>query len=295
MDVRLFLAVLRRFKWLTLGGFVLAVALAVLAYGSPALKNGKPTIVPRGAQNWQSQSEVLITGIAPKTGAAEVPVGDQSYTSNLAPVYAALANGDQVQALIRQAARVRGTVQAQPLLNGTTGFTLPFIDLTASAPTRGDAMVLASKAASTLASYVSQQETADSVGGANRVQLAVVSSGTTATEVGGHKLSTPLLVFVALLAATIGLAFVLENSYPRTAVALGRVPSQDRFALDHAVAPNTPEMAHLQAAPGIESEPSEVVDELDDDAVSSTAAGSRTEWDTLPPATGSGQVRRWRR
>ena len=52
MDFKLYLGVLKRYKRVLIAGAVVAVVLAVLSYGTPGLKGGKPTIIPRGAEIW---------------------------------------------------------------------------------------------------------------------------------------------------------------------------------------------------------------------------------------------------
>ena len=61
MDFQLFLAVLKRYKRMVIVGCALGIALAVLSYGTPGMVNGKPGIVPRGAEVWQGQSELLLS------------------------------------------------------------------------------------------------------------------------------------------------------------------------------------------------------------------------------------------
>ena len=61
MDFKLFLAVLKRYKRMVISGVVLAVVLSVLSYGTPGLKGGKPTIIPRGSEVWEGEAELLIS------------------------------------------------------------------------------------------------------------------------------------------------------------------------------------------------------------------------------------------
>ena len=61
MDFKLFFAVVKRYKRVVISGTVLAVVLSVLSYGTPGLKGGKPTIIPRGSEVWQGDAEVLIS------------------------------------------------------------------------------------------------------------------------------------------------------------------------------------------------------------------------------------------
>jgi hypothetical protein len=75
-----------------------------------------------------------------------------------------------------------------------------------------------------LVAYVAQQQTAAAVPEKDRVELQVVRNGRSPQLVTGHKVTLPLLVFMALFGAAIALAFILESVWPRTAAALGRVP-----------------------------------------------------------------------
>jgi hypothetical protein len=254
MDLRLFCAVLWRFKRLIIGGFLLAVVLAVVAYGTPGFSHGKPDITPRGSVTWQSQTELLITessfpygraapeltGGSAKTGAPAEPLGDQDYMSGLAPIYAALANGNNLQTLIHKNAPV-GTLNATEVTDAATNGDLPFVELTATAPTSRAASRLSGAAASVLVNYVTKQQNAAGISATDRVQLQLVDNGAGPKLIEGHKLSIPLLVFVAVMGAAIALAFILENARPGTAVELGRVPGppgQDSLAPNPAVSLN---------------------------------------------------------
>jgi hypothetical protein len=235
MDLRLVGGVLARFKVLVVGGALLAVLLAVLAYGTPGFSNGKPALTPRAAEVWQGKAELIITGTKASrsqpqgpsaTGAstpAEASATDQGYLASLSPIYAALGNGDAVQAEIHRRADVPGTIQAAEVVDAATGNALPFVTLTALAPTQRDAETLVARGGAVVEQYVAaEQRSAES--GPVHVSLRVVKSGTPATLVEGHKLTAPLLVFIAVIVAVIALVFVLENLNPRTAAALGRVP-----------------------------------------------------------------------
>jgi hypothetical protein len=235
MDLRLIGGVLARFKVLVVGGALLAVLLAALAYGTPGFSNGAPALTPRGAEVWQGKAELIITGARASrgqpqgrsaTGAstpAEASATDQGYLASLSPIYAALANGDAVQAQIHRTAAVPGTIQSTEAVDAATGNALPFITLTALGPTQRDAETLAVRGTAVVEQYVAaEQRSAES--GPVHVSLRVVKSGIPATLVEGHKLTAPLLIFVAVIVAVLALVFVLENLNPRTAAALGRVP-----------------------------------------------------------------------
>src|ERR1700761_9722902 len=60
MDLRLFWGVVKRYKRLAIGGTLVAALLAILAYGTPSLSGGMPTIVPHTPPVYQSQAQLLI-------------------------------------------------------------------------------------------------------------------------------------------------------------------------------------------------------------------------------------------
>ena len=253
MDLRLFSAVVWRFKWLVLGGVLLATGLALYAYHSRST-----------SQTWQSHAQLIITqesfpygravqqytGGSVKTGVPPSPVGNQTYMSSLSPIYAALANGNSIQQSIRRQAPVPGAVSASAVIDPATSTDLPFVQLTATAPSRSAASRLAVAATSVLTQYVEQQQNSAGIAASDRVLLAPVQNGESARLISQQKITTPLLVFVAIVCATLGLAFVLENARPRTAVALGKVPAIGLAAAGDAAAPRVqiPEESRLGLA-----------------------------------------------
>lgn len=225
MDIGLVLAILWRSKRLVLGGVLLGIALAVFSYGRPGLSHGAPTLMPRGADVWHSESQLLIT----QTG---FPYGRAGYEhvgvlASLSPIYANLANGSTVQAEIsRQGERlgISGSVEATEAWNPATSVGLPFVDLTASAPTRTAAVQLASSAASVLQSYVAAQQASAKIPPSARVELPIVKAGVNTKLVKGPKLSVPILVFMAVLIAIASVAVLKERFRPSLAMGPERVP-----------------------------------------------------------------------
>jgi len=244
MDLKLFLGVVKRYKRVVIAGAVLAVVLSALSYGTPGLKGGKPTIIPRGAEVWQGNALVLISQAGFPYGRAVAQVipgvgttipaqtiGDLNYMSNLSSVYAAMANSDYVQHQVAMAAHVPvcpvttsatapaaaavvgdcGTVVAAAVEQAGTGAPQPLITLTSSAPTAAEAAKLATTAISVLRTEVSQEQAASGTTADQRVELETVNSGSPATLEKGHSKSIPILVLFAVMAASIALAFILNN------------------------------------------------------------------------------------
>ncbi len=227
MNIRLFLAVLKRFKWLVIGSIVLAGALGVLTYGMPTLAHGKLTIKRRGQETWQSTAEVLMTQQGFPYG--ELSAAGQNATGALAgltPVYAEFVNGDSVQSAIR-AQDPHALVSAAQVVDEATGTGLPLLTIASTAPTGNEAVATSRLATQLLKAYVTSQQIAANTAPNDRVQLQIVATGNPPVLTSGHKLTLPMMVFVAVLAAGIALAFVLENLHPVTAERLKGLQARD--------------------------------------------------------------------
>ena len=250
MDLRLFWGVVKRYKRLSIGGALLAVILAVLAYGTPSLSGGFPTVVPRGSVTYASDAQLLITQptgvygrLANDNSAA---LQDPGYLSTLSPIYAGLATGNSVQAAIR-AAKVPGALTATGGVDPNTGDYLPFVNVTATGPTPQDAATLSKIGIASLQAYAAKMEADSAVPANERIYLEVIKTGPPVLA-SGHKVMIPLLVLVAVFTGLITLLFSLENHDPQTAAALGRVPA----SVAPVAPPNgvTPRRLVLSAEPG---------------------------------------------
>lgn len=207
MDLKRFFGILRRHKVLIISGTVLAAVAAVLAYTKLA-----PEV-------WQSQSQLLITQGHDPYGAAAQPVSPNSgngvsYMASLAPIYAALANGDVVQGEIRKVdpgAKVVATGLSDP----TTGASLPLVQVLVAGSSPAAAHKLAALAATTLEHYVTGEQAASDVPQAQRVQFSSIQDGAQTKLLSGPSKATSLLLFVAILGCVIGLAFKLDKDSKR--------------------------------------------------------------------------------
>jgi len=247
MDVGLFAAVVWRSKRLVLFGVLLGAVLAVLAYGTPSFKGGRPTITPRGAESWTSESQLLITQPGDPYGRAGYS-GVETLAS-LSPIYATLANGNAVQEEISRKANVPGSVTASESLDVATSVGLPFINLLATAPTKADAETLVTRAAQVVQAYVNRQQADSRVPANLRIELPIDKTATGTKLVKGHKLSIPILLFFAVFVATLSLVFLKEGFLPRVAAEIGRVRSPETAAEQAGVATAT----ELELAPEPES------------------------------------------
>jgi hypothetical protein len=225
MDLRLFWGVVKRYKRLAIGGTLVAALLAILAYGTPSLSGGLPTIVPHTPPVYQSQAQLLIAqgnGIYSRADPQSLSAGAPNFLSSLSPVYAGLANGSAVQRAVR-ASHIPGTLSATEGVDPNTGDYTPFLNLTTSAPTPQDAERLSRIAINAFQSYLEEMQGGSSVPASSRVLLQVVKSGNPATLAAGKKVALLLLVFIVILTALVALMFSLENKDPQTAAKLGRL------------------------------------------------------------------------
>jgi hypothetical protein len=213
MDLRLFFGVIRRSKFLVIGGTLVGLFLAILAYGTPKLVGGKPTIVPHGQEVWEAQSSVLITYAGFPYGRTQSPTSSAlASLASLSVVYANLAGSDQVTREIMAGEPSTAQVKAQPVYDPNSGLPEPIVSIAATAPTGTGARGLADRAASALQSYVAQKENASAVPSNQRIQLEILQKDATVTLVKGHKPTIPVLVFLALLTAVLTLAFIRDNA-----------------------------------------------------------------------------------
>jgi hypothetical protein len=254
MDLRLFWAVAKRYKRISIGGTVLAAVLAIFAYGTP----GPGGIKPRGSVTWASQAQLLITQANGPYGRADpktIAAGDPGYMGYLSPIYAGIANGTAVQSQVLQL-RIPGKVSASEGIDQQTGAYVPFVNLTAEAPTAADAGALVTHAITIFQNYVTQMETATGAPADARVSIEVLNNGLPPQIASKPKPTVPVLVFIAVLAGVIMLMFSLENRDPQSAAKLGRVPAAVPYP-DSAVAPVTPMVQPTRAhgGPGAHGDP----------------------------------------
>jgi hypothetical protein len=254
VDIQLYLRVLWRFRVIVCAGLFLAVLLAVLAYGRVTLADGRPTLEPRGTETWQAMSVILITqdgfpwGRAvpqytepdPDAGVPAIPLGDQDRFSALSQIYSQLANSDTVRASLLRSARIPGTVEAAPSVDGS-GAPQPLMTITATSNTAGNAARLAKGATEAFQRYVIREQTQADIATGDRIQLQVLASGEKPQLIAPRKKTLPGLVFFAIMAATIGLVFVLENFRPNARPS----PKGERLA----AVPSEPGTARKPARP----------------------------------------------
>jgi hypothetical protein len=223
----MYLRVIWRFRIVVLAGFILAVVLSASAYW----KVGKGGITHRQAETWQSVTTLGLTqGGFPwgrttfPTRIQNTPAGQQLAPSiyadpnrfySLSTYYSFLANSDAVRALFQRGQRTPGTVRAQAVTDPANNYPEPFVQFIGSAPTASAATSNANRGAAAFKRYMTQQQIAAGIPQGQRVALATINEARGAVLAAGRRKTTPIVIFLTIMLAAIGVAFILENLRPR--------------------------------------------------------------------------------
>jgi hypothetical protein len=233
MDFRLYARVLWRFRVVVAAGFAFAVLLAFLS----VVRVSSNGLAYRHSQLWSTTVRLLVTqkgfpegrlyatepaapGQNSPSAAAQaaklgIPVADPARFNTLAILYAELATSDPVHRLMLRDGPIAGKISAIALRDDASGVLLPLIDVTALATSSRGAVELAARDARALDSYVADEQKANNVPVSDRVVIRTVVAPQQPHVFQPRSKTMAIVVFLAVLLATIGLAFVLENLRPR--------------------------------------------------------------------------------
>jgi hypothetical protein len=232
MDLPLYFRVLWRFRLLVLPGFLVAIALAVLAYGKVDFSHGLKS-TPRAAPVFHVDALLLVTQKGFPWGASQqsyvpgdvakglppVPVGDFSRMSGIAMIYSELADSDTVKALTPLKPTKTEKLFTSPYAPASAppGTVLPMVALSADAASPSRASALINSRIAAFQGYISSQQSKADLSNRKRVVVQVLRAGNPATALvlSGKKKTLPVVVFLAVMIAVTGLAFMLENMRPR--------------------------------------------------------------------------------
>src|SRR5579884_443478 len=209
MDLNLYLRVIWRFRVLVVLGVLLAVALA----GLTMFKVSSKGLHYRQHETWASQAVLLITQSGFPQGRSVYP----SHFADLAAFYAKLAGSDAVIQLMEQQSHPAGVIGAAPVTIGSGSKTspLPLLAITGEAAHPRAARKTAAAGAKAFITYLTRQQNAAGIPPKQRVLVQVMNQPSQASLVQGRKKTIPIVVFLTVLIATLGLAFILENLRPR--------------------------------------------------------------------------------
>jgi hypothetical protein len=224
VDLRLYGSVLWRFRLLVALGAVLAVALATLSI----FQIDSDGVRYRQSELWSSVTRLGVTqrgfpegrlfaGIDTPEEAAklDIPVADPARLNTLAVQYAELATADPVRRLMLREGPIGGKIIATPVVVGENRVMLPYLDIVAISTTPGRAVRLAERSAHALATYIESQQRANNVPTTDRVVVEQIVRPKRPEIFQPRSKTMAIVVFLATMFATVGLAFLLENLRPR--------------------------------------------------------------------------------
>lgn len=235
MDLQLYIRVLWRFRFLVLGGLILALLLAFASIARIDFGGGSPSVKFREKEQWVSVGTVLVTEPNFPLGRSvfeqELPPAStdkpQTITPKFAPsdrfielanIYAELVTGDAVRELMLEDGPIRGVIEATPLVaqNGSDA-PLPMIAIRGLAATPEGAILVARRANKAFREILEIQQDQGGIPTNQRAVLTQVRQPSPATTVllAGRSKTVPIVVFLTVMLAVVGLAFILENLRPR--------------------------------------------------------------------------------
>jgi hypothetical protein len=215
VDLRLYLRVAWRFRWLVLGGTVMATTLALLSF--VRVDYSTRDVTYREQEQWTSYATLLLTEPGFPYGQSVADEGSSSARfAELATIYSGLATNDEVRRLMRREGPLRGAViQAAPVTVPGQDIILPMLTVSVVTSSPREAMTLTERAARAFQEYVADEQRAGSVPPARRIVLQLVKRPNGATLLQGRSMTTALVMFMTVMLAVFGLAFLLENLRPR--------------------------------------------------------------------------------
>ena len=223
MDLELYGRVLWRFRIVVLLGVVLAFVLAFFAMANVNFSTGRATY--RAKEQWASYSRIFVTQKGFPYGALQTNRRDPTTLAANAVFFANVATTDPVMRRAFGTKPPQGSVEAAALtVSPTSTDTLPIISVVGLAETAQQAEHLARAETAALISYVRSLQEQSQTPRSNRILLQVIQQPSSAKLLKGRSKTVPIVVFLTVMAATIGLVFILENMRPRVRV----VDSDDR-------------------------------------------------------------------
>lgn len=239
MDLQLVGRVLWRFRVLILAGLALALCLSFFATVQVSFKNGSPTFKYRDLEKWDSVSTLFVTSqkfpwgsvlppqsqeVIPRPAPEQESLGDSvgvgvdpAHLTSLAGLYARLATSDPVLRLMARNGPITGLIQAEPLAAGkdNSGDALPMIGFSAISTSAPAAHQLATRHVNAFVRFIEQRQTEAKIPPEERVVVEIAQRPMAPVLIEPRKKTRAVIVFLAVMVAVVGLAFVLENIRPR--------------------------------------------------------------------------------
>jgi hypothetical protein len=235
VNLQLYFRVARRFKWLVGFGILAAFALAFLAMAKVSYGHGQGLQVHyRSDVVFQSEAILLVSTPGFPWGRATPTVGigadankpdpagavaSQNRLTSIAVLYAQMANSDPVHKLLEKSGPPvrRKDINAAPVVQAfsSVGPLLPLISITGNGPSKEIAESNARREVQAFLTYLENEQHVAGIKADQRVVVQVLNEAQPAKVVQGRKKTMSILVFLTVMIAVWGLAFMLENMRPR--------------------------------------------------------------------------------
>jgi hypothetical protein len=231
MDLDLYLRVIWRFRFLVLVGLVLAILLAGLAMFRVSFDGATPKFSYRQHEVYSASGTLQVTqsgfpegralfhyGIS-KVGNQQTVISafaDPQRFAELTVFYAEIAESDAVRALMYKSSGVQGSMSASPVTVGTgsKAAVVPLLQIFGSDTSSSGARATAEAGTKAFEKYLNDRQVAANIPIADRVVVHVVNEPGNGSLVTGRKKTIPIVVFMTVMIAAFGLAFILENLQP---------------------------------------------------------------------------------
>jgi hypothetical protein len=213
-------------------GVMIGSLLALTSFARVDFSGGKPVLTARADEVWLSASTLFVTQEGFPWGrtifdetvevesAGDEPTvvprfGDPGRYSGLATLYVELAKGDDVRRSFRAKAPRGVTYQPEVVKSSDGGSVLPMIYMKGFGPTPALAQAASNIAAEEFQRYLASEQVQARISKDRRVSVVVTSRAIPAEIVEPRSIVKPIFLFLLVMMASIGLAFVLENLRPR--------------------------------------------------------------------------------
>jgi capsular polysaccharide biosynthesis protein len=221
VDIKLYIAVVRRHKKVFVVGLIVAVGLAVLA----AFKVSSSGLKYRTDATWGSTTSLLVSQPGYPIGSAgNGPNFDPARVAYLASIYVQLAQSDEVRSAVVgphgsvtngklsiDNGRIRGSYTATQILSADGSQGLPIVTIAAESNSRENAKVIALRATAALRYAIQSAAVKGNVPKSNRIQLSQLAGSNNTAQIKGHGKVLPIIAFLFGVIGTLALIFFLEN------------------------------------------------------------------------------------
>jgi hypothetical protein len=256
VDLALYLRVLWRWRVIVLAGLTVGLLLAVTSMARIDFDGAVPRFTPRTDEVWLSASTIFVTQdgfpwgrtIFDETIEVEGSDGEPTFIprfadpgrlSGLAVLYTELAKSDEVRRAFLMSAPPGVTYEPVVVKSTDGSSTLPMIYMKGYGPTAALAEFAANHATTAFRRYLGSKQAEARISRDKRVETVVTSRATPAELFEPRSIVRPIFLLLLVLMASIGLAFVLENLWPRPRTASPHVPTVGRKVSEPTAAPSS--------------------------------------------------------